>query len=422
MVKNPKGIEPAEIIPDKCIGCQLCIGQCPLNAIELTAEGVARIDPKACIGCGKCAEACPVEAVRFERKKRKRPAAKPSGVPAGAQTEYQGVGVFIEVVEGAGAPVSWELLGKALDLARTLDSKVIGFLLGSGVDSVAQEAIAYGCDEVYMVDHPSLELYISANYGKALSDLCESVRPEILLIGATHLGRDLAGVVATRLGTGLTADCTGLAIDEDSRLLLMTRPTFGGNIMATIFCERHRPQMSTVRPRVMRMPEKDFDRKGAVHKRDMAPPDGKAPVIVDFIRDVSEVATVDIVRSPALIVAGRGACDPASLQLLQELADVVGGVVACSRPVVESGLMPYERQVGQTGKTVAPKLYIGIGVSGAVQHLVAIQSADKIVAVNSDPDAPIFKVADVGIVGNYLQVVPKLISELRERKGLLAPN
>ncbi len=415
MARNFKGIEVAEIISDKCIACQICIGECPVGAIELSPEGVARIDPELCVGCGKCQESCPVDAVRFEKRKKRRLSKGERGLPPRVSKDHRGIAVFIEVMEDQGARVSWELVGKARELARSLDTRVLGLLVGSGVESIAAEAVAHGCDEVHVIDHPRLKNYLSAPFGKALADLCEDLRPEILLMGATHLGRDLAGVVATRLQTGLTADCTGLAIEEETGLLLMTRPTFGGNIMATIFCERHRPQMSTVRPRVMKLPERDTTRQGAIHHRGWSPRESDLAVVTDLIKEVAVAGSVDIVRAPALVVAGRGACDASSFPLLQELADVVGGVVACSRPVVQAGLMPYERQVGQTGKTVAPRLYIGVGVSGAVQHLVAIQGSEKIIAINSDSEAPIFRVADVGIVGNYLQVVPELIAQLKRR-------
>lgn len=420
MPKNVKGIEVPELFSDKCIGCQLCTGECPIGAIELTPEGVARLDPDKCIGCGKCSEVCPAGAFEFQKKPRKRQEKKARAkakTGKGGAPDYQGVAVFIEVMRdgGEGASVSWELVGKGRELAGALKTKVIGLLLGNAVDAIAKEAIAFGCDEVHVIDDPMLKDYLSATYGKALSDLCLEVRPEILLVGATHLGRDLAGIVATRLQTGLTADCTGLEIEEETGLLLMTRPTFGGNIMATIFCEQRRPQMSTVRPKVMRLPEKDAGRKGRVHKHGWTPPEGELPEIVEFVADKPEIGGEDITRAPALVVAGRGACDGSSFVMLQELAEVVGGVVACSRPVVESGFLPYERQVGQTGKTVAPKLYIGIGVSGAIQHLVAIQGAEKIIAINSDPNAPIFKVADVGIVGDYTRVVPELIAQLKKK-------
>jgi len=297
---------------------------------------------------------------------------------------------------------------------------VVGFLLGHQVEGIAQEAIAYGCHEVHVIDHPLLKNYLPRTYGRALADLCAEVRPEILLIGATPLGRDLSATVATHLQTGLTADCTALDIDEEKGFLLMTRPTFGGNIMATIYCQQHRPQMSTVRPRVMKLAGKDIQRKGEIHLQPWTPPESQLSEFVAFVKEVPQVGSVDIARASALVVAGKGACDPASMPLLQELADLVGGVVACSRPVVESGLMPYERQVGQTGKTVSPKLYIGIGVSGAVQHLVGMQGSEKIVAINSDPQAPIFRVADVGLVGNYLKVVPALISSLKKRRNTFA--
>jgi electron transfer flavoprotein alpha subunit len=414
MPKNLKGIEVAEILPDKCIGCQICVAECPVGAIEMLG-GVALIDPEVCIGCGKCRDVCPVEAVKFERKRRKPVERKPGEKPEAVLPDYQGVAVFIEVIGGHGATVSWELAGKARELAEKLKSRVIGLLLGHGVEDIAQEAIAHGCDEVHVIDDPLLQAYLSSPYGSALSALCRKVKPEILLIGATSVGRDLAGIVATNIETGLTADCTMLDIDEEKNMLLMTRPTFGGNIMATIFCERHRPQMSTVRPKVFKMYEKDTGRQGTIHRYPFEPPAGEVPRIIDFIRDAADKGAVDIARFPALVVAGKGACDAESIAMLQELADVVGGVVACSRPVVEAGLMPYERQVGQTGKTVAPKLYFAIGVSGAVQHMVGMQGSEKIVAINSDPQAPIFTVADVGIVGDHKKVVPLLIKHLQER-------
>ena len=420
MPRNKKGIETAEIIPDHCIGCQICVGECPVGAIQMSPEGLAKIDPEFCIGCGKCSQVCPVGAVRFERKSRRKISPEVKEPARGESLAFQGVGVFIEVLDHLGAQVSWELVGKGKELAEKRKTKVVGFLLGHQVEGIAQEAIAYGCHEVHVIDHPLLKNYLPRTYGRALADLCAEVRPEILLIGATPLGRDLSATVATHLQTGLTADCTALDIDEEKRFLLMTRPTFGGNIMATIYCQQHRPQMSTVRPRVMKLAGKDIQRKGEIHLQPWTPPESQLSEFVAFVKEVPQVGSVDIARASALVVAGKGACDPASMPLLQELADLVGGVVACSRPVVESGLMPYERQVGQTGKTVSPKLYIGIGVSGAVQHLVGMQGSEKIVAINSDPQAPIFRVADVGLVGNYLKVVPALISSLKKRRNTFA--
>jgi len=416
MPRNKKGIEIAEVIPDRCIGCQICVGECPDGAIQMSAEGVAVIDPEICTGCGQCPQVCPEDAVRFERKRRQKIAPEIAAGPL----DYKGVAIFIEVTDGIAAQVSWELVEKGRELAEKRKKRVVGFILGDREGEIAKEAIAYGCDEVHVIDHPLLKTYLSKPYGEALTHLCAKVRPEILLIGATALGRDLSGIVATNLKTGLTADCTALNIDEEKGFLLMTRPTFGGSIMATIYCQSHRPQMSTVRPRVMKLGKKDPARTGEIHSHPWIPPAGPLSEIIEFIREIPHVGSVDITRVPALVVAGKGACDATSFPMLQELADLVGGVVACSRPVVESGLMPYERQVGQTGKTVAPKLYIGVGVSGAVQHLVGMQGSEKIVAINSDPQAPIFRVADVGLVGNYLEVVPALIASLRKRKSSFA--
>jgi electron transfer flavoprotein alpha subunit len=415
MARNSKGIEVARIIPDECIACQICIGECPVGAIALTHENVAHIDPEVCVGCGKCSEVCPVGAVDFEKKRRKKISARARGGAAIKGVFYEGVAVFIEVSAGQAVDVSWELIGKARELSLKRNTHVIGFVLGYQVESIIQEAISYGCDKIHVVDHPDLKTYLSRPYGKTLADLCKDIRPEIFLIGATHLGRDLAGVVATRLGTGLTADCTSLDIEEETGLLLMTRPTFGGNIMATIFCENRRPQMSTVRPKVMRMPKKDESRVGTVIRHSPDLTGTPLAKVVSFEPVIETTESIDITKAPVLVVAGKGACDSEAFPMLQELADMLEGTLACSRPVVEAGLMPYERQVGQTGKTVAPKLYIAVGVSGAIQHRVAIQGAEKIVAINKNENAPIFQVADVGIVGDYMKVIPILIKQLKEK-------
>jgi electron transfer flavoprotein alpha subunit len=358
--------------------------------------GVVKIDPEVCIGCGKCFDVCPVGAVIFEKPRKK----KMTGIGQEPRPleDYRGVAVFIEVRGSRGAEISWELIGKARELADKLDTQLFGLLLGSEVGLVAGDAIAYGCDTVYMVDRPIFKTYLSRVHGKALVHLCNQIKPEILLLGATPLGRDLASVVATQLGTGLTADCTGLDIDRQQRLLLMTRPTFGGNIMATILCRNHRPQMSTVRPKVMKLPKKDPDRKGEIRNLDFAVSENKLPQIIDFIAEAAEAGTADITKSPVLVVLGKGACDSRSLPMLEELARLLGGTIACSRPVVQAGLLPYLRQVGQTGKTVAPKIYIGVAVSGAVQHLVGMQGSEKIVAINIDRNAPLVQIADYALI------------------------
>jgi len=415
MPKNSKGREIAVIFPDKCIGCQLCVAECPTDVITMEG-GVAIIEPEGCIGCGKCLDICPVDAVLFERPRKKKAAVKPKPV---SLADYKGVAVFIEVGDSTGAEVSWELIGKARELATKLDTRVLGLLLGKGVENVAKEAIAYGCDIVYMIDHPLLGKYLTKVFGKALVHLCQQARPEIMLLGATALGRDLSSVVATQLKTGLTADCTGLDIDPESKLLLMTRPTFGGNIMATIYCQDYRPQMSTVRPRVMKLPEKEVKRKGEIRTVAFEPAEEVLPRIIDFIPQTAEIGGVDITKAPVLVVIGKGACDTKSLPMLEELAQLLGGAIACSRPVVESGFLPYIRQVGQTGKTVAPKIYIGVGVSGAVQHLVGMQNSDRIIAINTNRNAPLVQIADYALIGDYLEIVPQLIEGIKARNTAL---
>jgi electron transfer flavoprotein alpha subunit len=416
MPKNSKGRNVAEIIQDKCIGCQLCVGECPVAAIHIEAD-VAKIDPEVCIGCGRCFNVCPVDAVIFEKSKKKQLTGV--GQKPRPLEDYRGIAVLIEVRDGTAAQVSWELVGKARELAEKLGVSVHGFLVGAGVQPIAQEAIAYGCDTVHVIDNPSLRHYSSRAYGKALVQLCEQVKPEVFLLGATPLGRDVSAVVSTQLETGLTADCTGLDMDPQERLLLMTRPTFGGNIMATIVCRNHRPQMSTVRPGVMKLPQKDQSRQGEISILDFTISESELPEVVDFIPTPEDFSGVDITKVPVLVVVGKGACDSRYLPMLEELAQILGGTIACSRPVVQLGLLPYMRQVGQTGRTVVPKIYIGIGVSGAVQHLVGMQAAEKIIAINIDPHTPLMQMADYAIVGDYLKVVPKLIKGLRSRsKGI----
>ncbi|HJX13418.1 MAG TPA: FAD-binding protein [Dehalococcoidales bacterium] len=412
MPKNSQGRDIAEIIPDKCIGCQLCVGECPVSAIEMK-DGVAHVNPDLCIGCGRCSKVCPVNAVIFEKPVKKKvtgPGQEPRPLD-----DYRGVAVFIEVANGIGANVAWELVGQARKIAEKLGSSVFGFLLGDKVGSVADEAITYGCDAVHTVDDPALKTYISRLYGRALEQVCREVKPEVLLLGATPLGRDLAPVVAARLNTGLTADCTGLDIDAETRLLVMTRPTFGGNIMASILCRSHRPQMSTVRPGVMKQPLKETGRKGEVRRLTLEKVDEALPRVVDFIAAVAGGA--DITQASALVVVGKGACNSRYVPMLEELAELLGGTIACSRPVVEAGLLPYERQVGQTGRTVSPRLYIGVGVSGSVQHQAGMQGSEKIIAINTDREAPLVGIADYAIIGDYTVIVPELIKGIKERTG-----
>ncbi len=413
MPKNAFGETVAEIIHDKCIGCQMCVSDCPVDAISVNDDGTVKIDPEACINCGKCFQVCPVQAILFEKVLKAGAAAPPPPPPA----PHEGVAVFIETHNGAVADVSWELTGKARELAGKLGTKVLGFLPGYGVGGVAEDAIAYGCDVVYLLDAPVFGAYFPSTFGQVLVYLSEQVRPETLLLGATPLGRDLAGVVATKLNTGLTADCTGLDIDTQGRVLLMTRPTFGGSVMCTIMCRQSRPQMSTVRPKVMKMPPRDPNRRGEIKKLDFEPLVQGVPRILEFIATARLPGEVDITKAGVLVVVGKGACQATDIRMFEDLAALLGGVLACSRPVVEAGLLPYVRQVGQTGKTVAPRLYLGIGVSGAVQHLVGMQGAKKIMAINTDPNAPLAQLADYALIGDYKELVPRLIEEIAARKA-----
>ena len=430
-IKKPRGV--AKLIPGKCIACGArCQSDCPKDAIEMDDKGEPIIIVEKCTGCRKCIKICPTEAIEIyytpEEQKvlaeiaaRAEAAAAPeveevSEEEAAALArikEYKGVWVFVEHTDGKPAAVSWELLGIGADLAKTLDVELSTVVIGDKVENLCQESFAYGATKSYLVDDPVFHHYRTEPYYKAICYLVEKYKPEIMLIGATGLGRDLAGAVATELRSGLTADCTGLSID-DRGFLLQTRPAFGGNIMATILTERTRPQMATVRPHVMPMPVKDISRKGEVIRESMPIKEEDFAVKVLEIIEDRKYGAVDIAAVDVIVSGGRGMCNKENFTLLQELADELGGVVGCSRSAVEAGWMPAERQVGQTGKTVRPKIYIACGISGAIQHLVGMQTSDVIIAINRDKQAPIFEVATYGIVGDLFQVVPAVTNRIRE--------
>lgn len=336
--------------------------------------------------------------------------------------------VFIEQEEGKANPVSWELLGAANRLATEVKDEaqakgaevsVEGVLLGHQVKHLAEEAIQYGAQRVYLLDNPVLEHYRNQPYYTSITHLAGKYAPEVFLIGATTLGRDLAGSVATSLHTGLTADCTHLAMGEakgsEQKLLLATRPAFGGNVIATILCRRHLPQMASVRPRVFNVPAPAPEAKGEIVPETVTFTEAEANAqIMEFIRD--QVATAKIEYAEVIVSGGRGLGGPAGFKLLQELADELGGVVGASRGCVDAGWISYDRQVGQTGKTVRPKLYIAAGISGAIQHKVGMQHSDFILAINRDPSAPIFEIAHLGIVGDLYEVIPNMIQQIKEHK------
>jgi len=336
---------------------------------------------------------------------------------AGPEPKSGEVWVFVEQSDGSAARVSWELLGVGRALANDLKTNLAAVVAGHRSADVLAEAVAYGADVVYSVDSEVLAHYRTVPFARVVVSLVRKYRPDVLLMGATITGRDLASAVATDLATGLTADCTGLVIGIDTKLLEQTRPAFGGNIMATIFTEKCRPQMATVRPRVMAMPPRDPSRRGRLVKGALDMTEGEvATKLVEYGREVA-ADTVNLVDADIIVSGGRGMGSKDNFRLIRKLAEAFGGVAGASRAAVDAKWMGYEHQVGQTGRTVRPRLYMACGISGAVQHLVGMQTSDVIIAVNSDPNAPIFSVASLGIVGNALEVVPALTAAVAKARA-----
>ncbi len=337
--------------------------------------------------------------------------------------EYKGVYVFAQQVDNELSGIAFELLGKAKELAADLSTDVTAVLIGSGVKGLTDQLAEYGADKVIVVDDPELKDYRTEPYAHALSSVINEYKPDIVLVGATAIGRDLGPRVSARVATGLTADCTVLEIgdfpinpipnqEQKHNQLLMTRPAFGGNTIATIACPDNRPQMATVRPGVMQKIEPVAGAKAEVIEYNPGfTPDNKYVEILEIVKEVSDV--VDIMDAKILVSGGRGMGSKENFQMLQDLADVIGGTVSCSRAVVDNGWMPKEMQVGQTGKTVRPNVYFAIGISGAIQHTAGMEESDIIVAINKDDTAPIFDVADYGIVGDLNKIVPKLTEALK---------
>jgi len=327
--------------------------------------------------------------------------------------EYSGVWVFVEQLEGKLASVTLELIGEAKKLASSLNVQVSTVLLGEKVEAIIPTLLEYGADTVYIIDDPVFHYYRAETYKGAFCYLVEKYKPEILLMGATTTGRDLAGAVATTLKTGLTADCTSLDIDLEKKILLASRPAFGGNIMATIVCKDHRPQMATVRPKVMKMPIPDSNRTGIVvrEKFDIEE-ESLRTMVLKIVKDGAE--NVKLEDAKIVVSGGRGIQNEHGVNLIKELAQVLGGVVGGSRGAVEKNLIDHKRQVGQTGQTVSPKLYFAIGISGAVQHTVGLQGSETIIAINTDPECPMMKIATYSIVGDALKILPKLIEVFKQ--------
>ena len=337
--------------------------------------------------------------------------------------EYKGVYVFAQQVDNEISSIAFELLGKAKDLAKDLSTDVTAVLIGSDIKGLADQLAEYGADKVIVVDDPELKNYRTEPYAHALASVINQYKPEIMLVGATAIGRDLGPRVSARVATGLTADCTVLEIgdfplqavpgqEQLHNQLLMTRPAFGGNTIATIACPYNRPQMATVRAGVMQKIDPIKGAKAVVEEFNPGfTPDNKYVEILDIVKSVAE--TVDIMDAKILVSGGRGVGSPENFKILEDLAEVLGGTVSCSRAVVDSGWKPKDLQVGQTGKTVRPNVYFAIGISGAIQHVAGMEESDIIVAINKDADAPIFDVADYGVVGDLNKIVPKLTEALK---------
>ncbi len=394
-----------EIDRELCIGCEACVEACAFGALSLDEQGIATVN-QACTACGACVDECPTAALSL-------PAAQAAPTETRDLATYRGVWFWVEQFNGQASSIAWEMAGKGRELADQLGVPLTACVLGHQVEHLAQEAISYGADRVFLIDDPTLAHYRTDPYAAVMVNLIERYRPEIVIMGASSRGRDLAGSVATRVVTGLTADCTALDIDPETRLLRQTRPAFGGNIMATILCPNHRPQMATVRHRVFEAPPPNPSRQGQIVRENaLLREEQIASKVIDFLVESSDVNLAD---ARIIVSGGRGVKGPEGFKVIAELAQVLGGAVGASRAAVDAGWIPYVHQVGQTGRTVRPDLYIACGISGQIQHLAGMRTSKVIVAINKDPEAPIFNVAHYGIVGDLFEIVPALTRAFRNR-------
>lgn len=398
--------DPIIVIEEKCVGCKQCVKACPFGAIEMQ-DRLACIDLTRCTVCGACAETCKFDAIKI---------AEQTSAGLKDHSHFTGVWVLAEQFDGHIESISYELLGEGRKLADELGMELCAVLLGNGITNKAQELIERGADKVYVADAPQLDYFCDEPYANVIIKMIRDYSPNIVLCGATTVGRSLVSRVAVSVNAGLTADCTGLAIDPETKNLLQTRPAFGGNIMATIITPDHRPQMSTVRHKVMKEAEIDPSRTGEIITIELSADLLKSRT--KRLRYVPEEGTtINIAEANILISGGRGLQKPENFDVIAELARVLKAGIGASRAAVDANWIPYSHQVGQTGKTVCPKLYIACGISGQIQHLAGMSSAETIVAINRDPDAPIFSVATYGIVGDVLEIIPKFTAECKKILG-----
>lgn len=387
------------VIKEKCKGCSICVKNCPFEAI--TMENKIAVIGAACTGCGVCVEKCPFKAIEKTEEERE----------VKDLSAYKDVWVFAEQRDGVIMPVVIELLGEGKKLANEVGCNLCAVLCGHHVEGLADQLFEYGADKVYVADHEELATYRTDAYTKVINDAIEEYKPEIVLLGATHIGRDLGPCLAVKANTGLTADCTKLEIDPEDKKIKQTRPAFGGNLMATIVCPNHRPQMSTVRPGVMEKAAFEEGRKGELIKLNVEFKEGDIRTkVLEIVKTMKD--TVSLTDAEIIVSGGMGIGKPEGFELLKQLADKLGGIVAASRAAVDAGWIDHAYQVGQTGTTVKPKIYIACGISGAIQHVAGMQNSEQIIAINTNENAPIFEIADYGIVGDLYKVIPAIMEAL----------
>ncbi|MDR2708440.1 MAG: FAD-binding protein [Elusimicrobiota bacterium] len=394
------------VLKDKCVGCGQCQQVCPFGAMSLV-DGIATVDLNKCTYCGSCVDVCPTAAIVLKKDEAK------AGID---KADYKGVWVYAEQRHGEISGVVFELLNEGKNLAKQLNVPLSCVLIGHNIKDKAADLIKRGADKVYVCQDPILAEFQDDPYSGILTQLIQKEKPEIVLMGATNIGRSFASRVAARISTGLTADCTALEIDPETRNLRQTRPAFGGNIMATILTPNHRPQMATVRHKVFKEAKIDENAKGEIidFTADMSKILNRTKFL-QFVKD--ETSHINIADADVIVSGGRGVGGKDGFKLITEFADLLGAAVGASRAAVDSDWIAYSHQVGQTGKTVAPKVYIACGISGQIQHLVGMSSSDVIIAINKDPSCPMMQIATYSLEGDLFEIIPQIIKEIKASRS-----